>query len=104
MTKVGRDVIEGLMEALAFAKGDRSKGRATRVFVPPEVDVRAIRKRTRLSQSAFAARFGLSVEAIENWEQGRRKPDVAARSYLTVIDRNPGAVERALGGAKSDAA
>jgi putative transcriptional regulator len=33
---------------------------------------------------------------VQEWEQGRRKPDQSARAYLTVIDRNPQAVEDAL--------
>jgi putative transcriptional regulator len=42
-----------------------------------------------LSQAAFANRFGLSVFAIRNWEQGKRQPDPAARAYLKVIEKAP---------------
>jgi len=35
---------------------------------------------------------------FEDWEQGRRRPDRAARVYLTVIARHPEAVVEALGG------
>ena len=44
----------------------------------------------------FAARFGLDARAVQDWEQGRRAPDRAARVLLTVIDRDPEAVVRAL--------
>ena len=44
----------------------------------------------------FADRFGLDVRAVQDWEQGRRVPDRAACVLLTVIDRDPEAVERAL--------
>ena len=37
------------------------------------------------------------VRAVQDWEQGRRVPDRAARVLLTVIDRDPEAVVRALG-------
>ena len=57
----------------------------------------ALRKRLRLSRQKFADRFGLDVRAVQEWEQGRRVPDRAARVLLTVIDRNPEAVIRALG-------
>ncbi|MBV9523737.1 MAG: helix-turn-helix domain-containing protein [Alphaproteobacteria bacterium] len=66
------------------------------VVVP---DVRALRKRLGLSQAAFAARFGLSLTNIRNWEQGIRRPEGAARVLLTVIERDPEAVERALSAA-----
>jgi transcriptional regulator with XRE-family HTH domain len=49
-----------------------------------------------LSQAKFANQFGFSVDAVRNWEQGRRQPDVAARAFLMVIDREPEAVCRAL--------
>ena len=45
----------------------------------------------------FADRFGLDARALQDWEQGRRVPDRAARDLLTVIDSDPGAVVRALG-------
>ena len=67
-----------------------------RVRVPPRINVRAIREKTGLSQARFAVKFGFSADAIRNWEQGRRRPDSAARAYLTLIDRQPGAVRRAL--------
>ena len=57
----------------------------------------ALRKRLRLSRQKFADRFGLDVRALQEWEQGRRVPDRAARVLLTVIDREPEAVVRALG-------
>ena len=60
------------------------------------VDVLAIRRRLNLSQDAFARRFGLSPATLRDWEQGRRSPDLAARTLLTVIDKDPGAVVNAL--------
>uniref|UniRef100_B0T885 Transcriptional regulator, XRE family n=1 Tax=Caulobacter sp. (strain K31) TaxID=366602 RepID=B0T885_CAUSK len=78
--------------------GDIVEGRSVpaRVHAPAEVDVRAIRQRLGLSQNAFAARFGFSASAVKDWEQHRRRPEAAARILLTVIDREPAAVERAL--------
>ena len=56
----------------------------------------ALRKRLKLSRQKFADRFGLDVRAVQDWEQGRRVPDRAARVLLTVIDRDPESVVRAL--------
>ncbi len=63
---------------------------------PKRVDVAALRRRLKMSQTAFAARFGLDLSAVHAWEQGRRNPDRAARVLLAVIDREPDAVLRAL--------
>jgi putative transcriptional regulator len=34
--------------------------------------------------------------SLQEWEQGRRRPESAVRAFLTVIDRNPQAVEKAI--------
>lgn len=57
------------------------------------------RQATGLSQQAFAARYGIPLGSVRDWEQGRRAPDAAALSYLRVIARMPDAVATALDGA-----
>lgn len=64
--------------------------------VPASIDVAAMRKRMKLSQAKFAARYGFDVRALQEWEQGRRRPDRAARILLKVIEKHPEAVEDAL--------
>ncbi|MEL6059767.1 MULTISPECIES: helix-turn-helix domain-containing protein [unclassified Methylobacterium] len=93
MSKLGERLLRSAKEARAIARGD---AQPARVFTPPQIDVAAIRKKTRLSQDRFAQRFGLSVAAIRDWEQHRRTPDPAARTLLLVIDKEPEAVARAL--------
>lgn len=63
---------------------------------PRRVDVAGLRRRLKMSQAAFAARFGLDLSAVHAWEQGRRNPDRAARVLLKVIATEPDAVLRAL--------
>jgi putative transcriptional regulator len=71
--------------------------RARRVVPPPlPDDVKAIRQRLGLTQEAFAARYGFSVETIRNYEQGHRRPTGPARVLLRVIATEPDAVTRAL--------
>ena len=64
--------------------------------MPEQIDVKSIRKRTGLSQEKFATQFGFSVDAVRNWEQGRRQPEVSARAFLMVIEQEPDVVRRAL--------
>jgi len=85
----------GLDDALAFAEG-RADRSAYRVHVPEAIDVKAIRTRLGLSQTAFAARFGFTPAAVREWEHGRRQPERSARVLLAVIAREPEAVDRAL--------
>jgi putative transcriptional regulator len=56
----------------------------------------ALRRRLGLSQSEFARQFMLNLRTLQDWEQGRRKPEDIARAYLRVIERNPDAVKAAL--------
>ncbi len=94
---LGRRVVAGLSEALAHARGEVELPEYT-VTVPDKVNVAGLRKVLGLSQRAFARRFGLDVTAVHAWEQGRRRPDRAARILLAVIAKEPEAVRRALAG------
>ena len=67
-----------------------------RIHVPKDIDVKAMRRRLKLSQDQFALRFGFTAARVRDWEQGRSKPDGAVRAYLKVIDKNPAAVKKAL--------
>jgi len=55
-----------------------------------------VRVASGLSRVEFARRFALDPRALQDCEQGRRRPDRAARAYLTVIARHPEAVVEAL--------
>lgn len=95
MSDVGESLIEGLNEALAFAKGDKTRAVVHRIEVP-SVDVADIRARTGLSQSAFAKSIGVAKGTLLNWEQGRRQPTGAAQVLLAMIARKPSLVSELL--------
>ena len=61
-----------------------------------EPGVRDLRRRARLTQLEFAARLGVPVETIRNWEQGKRMPRGPARALLAVIAHAPDTVFAAL--------
>jgi len=63
-------------------------------FTP--VDVVLIRQRFHATQRQFARMFGISVETLRNWEQGKRRPHGPARALLRVARANPDAVARTL--------
>lgn len=58
---------------------------------------RRVRRRTGLTQAAFAARIGVPLDTVRNWEQGKRLPAGPARALLRVLDRAPEAALAALG-------
>ena len=93
MSKSGQSILRGARQARAYAHG-ASEGFVA--HVPQHVDVATIRRGLGLSQHEFATRFGFTLDAVQNWEQGRRQPEGAARALLRVIEREPAAVQRAL--------
>ncbi len=62
----------------------------------PQAGVRDLRRRANLTQLEFAARLGVPVETIRNWEQGKRVPRGPARALLAVIAHAPDTVFAAL--------
>jgi putative transcriptional regulator len=58
--------------------------------------VSALRRKLNLTQEEFAARFHLPLGTVRDWEQGAHRPDQAARVLLTVIEKDPDGVARAL--------
>jgi len=89
----GQRIIASARQALAFAQGENHAGV---VHIPDEIDTARIRRKIKMSQSQFAAYFGVSVRTVQEWEQGRVVSSGAARAFLIVIDREPDAVRRAL--------
>ena len=71
--------------------------KSTRITEFKPADVRAIRRRLVKSQTEFAYMIGVSVATLQNWEQGRRKPEGPALAVLKVAYENPTAVSQALG-------
>jgi putative transcriptional regulator len=94
MSKAGDRILKAAREALAIASGETSEGFT--VHQREAVNVKALRFKLRLSQEEFAHTFGLPKRTIQDWEQGRRYPEGAARVLLKVIEKEPEAVQRAL--------
>jgi len=92
---VGRRIIQGLQQAVAWTRGEDHRARVTLVKVP-EIDVREVRQKMGLSQARFATKFGLPPATLRNWEQGRARPDAPTRVLLAVIAKHPEAVEEVL--------
>ena len=86
---------QGLNEALAFARGEKTGAIVHEVQVP-SVDVAAIRASTGLSQSAFARSIGVAKGTLLNWEHGRRHPTGPAQVLLAMIAKKPSLVSELL--------
>ncbi len=94
-TKLGISLEQSAKEILAHVKGNLSLP-TRRIILPDEVDVKRIRTKARMSQAQFARAFCINPRTLQEWEQGRRKPDATTRAYLAVIAKNRAAVLDAL--------
>jgi putative transcriptional regulator len=95
MPGLGERLLESMQEFQAHLRGE-IRGPETTYRVPPETDIRELRARPRLSQAKFAALFGFSARAVQDGEQGCRRPEAPVRAYLAVIGRDPKPAIRAL--------
>ena len=75
-------------------KAGRRTASHTYEIKPP--DIKSVREKLNVSQNEFALMIGVSVRTLQNWEQGRRKPEGPAKALLRVASKNPQAVLDAL--------
>jgi DNA-binding transcriptional regulator YiaG len=67
-----------------------------RTVADPASYLAAVRERHNLSQRDFADRLGLDVRTLQNWEQGRNRPDAAVLALVLLFDRDPTTVAQAV--------
>ncbi len=70
----------------------REKRKPGREFNFVNPDPKKIRERLGLSQNKFAILLGISTSTLQNWEQGRRKPEGPAKVLLNVASKYPDAI------------
>lgn len=93
MSKAGSRLLDAAREMNVIARGEAAPAR---MHVPPEFDVKAIRRALGLTQDAFANEFGFSITQIRDWEQGRTRPVRSDRAYLMLIASRPDTVRQIL--------
>lgn len=96
MTKAGDRILASARNARAFVRGEDVPG--TTVHIPKEIDTKRMRGAQGLTQEKFAARYGFSVGAVRDWEQGRSVPDKVTQNYLKTIDAAPDLVTSVVTG------
>src|SRR5260370_17393475 len=81
---VGKRIIEGLEQAVAWTRGNNNRAQVTLVHVP-DVDIRKVRQKMGLSQAQFATKFGLPPATLPNLDQPPPRPDPPPPLLLTLI-------------------
>ena len=86
-------LIASVKQAGAIKRGKMRLGRSIQMH---PTDIKMIRKKLDKSQSEFALMIGVSVSTLQNWEQGRRRPEGPARALLKIASENPETVTQSL--------
>ena len=87
ISSIAKGIIQGLTEAIKDVEGEKISG--IKKSIVYGVQPRLIREQLKMSQREFATTFGIPLSTLQNWEQGRRKLDGTATSYLKAIMMYP---------------
>jgi len=77
--------VQEILEAMRQVKA----GEVGRIYTPDQILAIAARRSSKLTQVEFADLLDVSVDAIRDWEQGRRSPRGAARTLLRIAMQHP---------------
>lgn len=86
----GRDVVQELLDGIReikALKAGKAKLRTQNLKEPSAPQV--IRNKLGLSQEAFTGLMGVSPRTLQDWEQGRRKPQGPAKALLRIVEKHP---------------
>ena len=89
MSKEGAELLKAVKQVKAGKKG--------RVYTPEQLLAISARQSVNLTQKEFARLLNVSVDSIQDWEQGRRSPRGAARTLLRVVHEHPEILEQLAG-------
>lgn len=91
--KMFKELIESVAEAGRIRKGKKAPATYS---VIEEPNIAAIREKYEMTQQEFASLLGISLATLQNWEQGRRKPQGPAKVLLKIAEKRPKAILESL--------
>jgi putative transcriptional regulator len=86
MSELAQGILAGLQEVLAHVRGEPNNVRLTHYIC---ADAKVIREHLDMSQREFSETYGIPLATLQNWEQGRNRPDKTASAYLWSIAKLP---------------
>ena len=88
-TKSSKDGAE-LLKAVEQMK----KGKKGRTYSKEQLLAISARKSVNLTQREFAKLLNVSIDTVQDWEQGRRSPRGAAKTLLKIAQSHPKVLEQ----------
>ena len=83
---IGQEILQGIRDIKA--------GRIGRRYTPESYSIVRAREKSGLSQAKFAELLGVSIRTIQDWEQGRREPNAAAKTLIKVAELHPSVLRK----------
>jgi putative transcriptional regulator len=86
MSAEGAELLKVVEQMKAKRKG--------KVYTPEQLLAIAARQSVNLTQKEFAQLLNVSIDLVQDWEQGRRSPRGAAKTLLRVAKQHPEVLEQ----------
>ena len=83
---IGQEILQGIRDIKA--------GRIGRRYTSESYPIVRAREKSGLSQAKFAQLLGVSIRTIQDWEQGRREPNAAAKTLIKVAELHPSVLRK----------
>lgn len=83
---IGKEILQGIRDIKA--------GRIGRRYTTESFPIVRAREKSGLSQAEFAQLMGVSIRTIQDWEQGRREPNAAAKTLIKVAELHPSVLRK----------
>ena len=85
-----RNISDEILQGIRDIKG----GRIGRRYTTESYPIVRAREKSGLSQAEFAQLLGVSIRTIQDWEQGRREPNAAAKTLIKVAELHPSVLRK----------
>lgn len=86
MSAEGAELLQAVKQMKARKKG--------RIYTPEQLLAISARQSSNLTQKEFARLLNVSIDSIQDWEQGRRSPRGAAKTLLRIAQEHPEVLEK----------
>ena len=86
MSSAGAELLEAIEQMKQGVKG--------RTYTKEQILAISARMSVKLTQREFAKLLNVSIDAVQDWEQGRRSPRGAAKTLLRVAQSHPEVLEQ----------